>query len=471
LFQANPTSPAARVNEIDASDISLRADSNRQLASSGDRWFNTQRANRENTASLRGELTKKTVYLQMEYDRNDKLRQKNLRLQHELQELNAKHAELTAEKRHIKHRYGILVRELMRPYARGQNLQWNDHDTDSINRTLLPLIADVTEASQVKHQLLRSETDVYTLQDQLRASQIHTASLQTQVQSLQKQMLAQVDKVIAVPDHQFNQDFRTLAAMVKTLSRSIRVTEDMTMSDVLEPHVLHYNVAEHHWKSRARKKYYIEAWVWSVLYRKVFLNPFAIFGPTGKKFDVNWVTLFSDDFVDDWPFPSSVCEMWRYTSMEQLVDHVGRSTIKEGQAETPTESQIVETLRGHVTEARNATFNVISGTLAQVSPTADLSRVLLIINKAFSLAMEMSLQRSRLQVTWPYVGDQFVKEEMSCMPDSDGEEIEGGIVAFIVHPGLVKWGDANGKNFEERYDIVPSLVHLERPVGEPSEEE
>jgi hypothetical protein len=36
-----------------------------------------------------------------------------------------------------------------------------------------------------------------------------------------------------------------------------------------------------------------------------------------------------------------------------------------------------------------------------------------------------------------------------------------GTVAFVVSLRLTKWGDAEGRQLDCRYDIVPSLVHLQ----------
>jgi hypothetical protein len=50
---------------------------------------------------------------------------------------------------------------------------------------------------------------------------------------------------------------------------------------------------------------------------------------------------------------------------------------------------------------------------------------------------------------------------MVFKPDPDGNNVEVGTVAFVVHPGLTKWVDTHRKKLEHRYDIVPSLVQLE----------
>jgi hypothetical protein len=484
--QHDSTIPRGPANDRNGHHPEKRTGNGRHPGSNGDRWYHKQQTRNATMSSLRGELAGKTMYLQRERKNNDKLREENrrlqndvrkleeeygklmnekndklreesLRLQNDRQKQQEEHDKLMNEKKYARSRYDYLLQKLVLPYARERNLHWDDRNADSISVTLQPLIADVTQAKQVRQQLLSSKDEMQALQDQVKG-------LQAQVQSLQTEMLARVDKVVAVSDDQFNQDFRALAALVKSLSRSVRVTEDMNIFGIIRPHYLHKHVAEHQWANRARKKYYIEAWIWSILYQRIFSNPFAILGRIGEEFGDTWECLFGDDFVDRWPVPSSLCENWRCIGIERMVDQVGRSTIMEGLAGTPPGSEAVQSLRDQVTKTRSATCDIIGSKIVLVSTTVDLTRVPLIVNKAYSLAMEMSLQRSRLQVTWPYVGELFVKEEMSCVPDSDGEEFEAGTVAFTVHPGLVKWGDANGKNFEERYDIVSSLVHLELPV-------
>jgi hypothetical protein len=79
--------------------------------------------------------------------------------------------------------------------------------------------------------------------------------------------------------------------------------------------------------------------------------------------------------------------------------------------------------------------------------------------------MQMALQRSRLQVTVPKNGDRFSRAEMSAVNGDDEEEIEDGVVAFVINPGLTKWGDAHGKKLDQRYDIVRALVQPDAPFG------
>ncbi|EAT86145.2 hypothetical protein HBH56_026530 [Parastagonospora nodorum] len=428
-------------------------------------------------ANLRAELERQAGYLRKERKKSNKYCSHWLKLENQLRELtedfdnlyneNKDFNALENDRNHWRSRYNYVLRQLIRPYTQELGSVYDDRTAGTTDLTLRRLLEDALQSNQLREQLLASQADTKTAQGQLEASE-------AQCQSLQKQMLARVDKVLPILDDQLSQDFRALGALVKSLSRSIRPTEDMDVCVILPPADLHIGVSPRHWNRRARKKYYIEAWIWSVLVHEVFSSPFAMFRQSGEAFQSSWELLFGGEFHEGWPDPSLPCENWRWATMEQLVQKVGSSTITLGQlVQSPagpsdTKSQATQQ---YILQTRNKVANTIGEKLTLVSTQADLSRVPLIVDKAFSLAMEMSLQRSRLQITWPIVGNAFVEEEMSCLPDPDSEDLEGGNVAFTVSPGLVKWGDANGKNFEERYDIVPSLVHLERVIIKNEHEE
>ena len=74
----------------------------------------------------------------------------------------------------------------------------------------------------------------------------------------------------------------------------------------------------------------------------------------------------------------------------------------------------------------------------------------------------MSVQLPRLQVKFPGFGEIYDKTEMkpqALLEEEDG--IDHGIVAAVVNPGLMKWGDVQGKNHDHHYAIVPALVRLQ----------
>lgn len=307
------------------------------------------------------------------------------------------------------------------------------------------------------------ETD--ELRKEVESKHEEVGVLQEQVQLLQREMLSKIETAHAVPDEKFAQDFRSLVALIKSLSRSARPGKELEVSKVLQPNNLLCGVQEHHWSTRSRKKQFIEGWIWSILIDMVFLHPFIIFPRNGGSMEMLWISMFEAHSSGYWPTPSIKCEDWRTTTMQQLADRVGRDAITRGES---TEDQLEDSngkrLRDDVAIQREKVANTIGGGLLKVSSTTDVTQISNIINKAFSLALELSLQRSRLQVTFPRIGEKFSAGEMTCLPDRDGEDLENnenGTVAFIVNPGLAKWGDAHGRNFDQRYDIVPSLVQLE----------
>ena len=114
-----------------------------------------------------------------------------------------------------------------------------------------------------------------------------------------------------------------------------------------------------------------------------------------------------------------------------------------------------------VSTLRHETSNTIGSRLAKFSSiTVDAPQFQNIVDKAFQLALQVSLQRFRIQITHPMVGDSFNTDTMKAIPNTDDEDADDGAVAFIVRPGLNKWGDTHGKNFDHRYDVVPSLVQV-----------
>jgi hypothetical protein len=170
--------------------------------------------------------------------------------------------------------------------------------------------------------------------------------------------------------------------------------------------------------------------------------------------------MFGENHHHAWPQPSLECETWRCKTMEQLISLAGRDTITSGISEPQPEGVKVSVLNN-----RLIVTTIIEGHFTMKSPECDRRPFRQLVDKAFGLAMQMSLQRPRLQVPYPAVGAMFNRREMSSLPgpdkEDDDEPMGDEVVAFVIDPGLTKWGDAHGENFGERYDIVPSLVHLE----------
>jgi hypothetical protein len=297
-------------------------------------------------------------------------------------------------------------------------------------------------------------------------AELQAKASQEQVHALQQQLLAQVDNESAISDDHFFKNFRCLVASIKSLSRSIHITKDTNMLENLGIGCLLRDVNNKHWNSRARKKALTEAWIWSVLWDKFFAFPFALSDENGGLMTQLWHRLFGADHDHGWPVPSTVSEQWRYTTVEHLVHILGldyRKDNDEGEDSAMQDNDFDSLFHEESasTAVRNEAINIISSRLATVSAKGDFTQIPGIVDRAMTLALEMSLQRCRLQVTYPAVNANFVESQMSAIADPDGEDMQDGVVAFVVHPGLTKWGDANGKDLDQCYDIVPSLVQLQ----------
>ncbi|KAH7396594.1 hypothetical protein DE146DRAFT_736696 [Phaeosphaeria sp. MPI-PUGE-AT-0046c] len=285
--------------------------------------------------------------------------------------------------------------------------------------------------------------------------------LNDQVQVLQKELLVKVNKVQAAPDGQVALDFRAIASLVKTLSRTTHVTVSVDDVAALGNSTMLQNVSAHHWADRAKKKCLIEAWIWSILDKNIFHSPFAIFGELCNELRRVWQQLFLGDEFGSWPRPTALSEAWRCTTQERMMGLVDREVIASGEPKGKNEQ-----LEPSILQVRKKVKDEIQAGFAALSASPNLAQVQSIIDRSFTLAMKMSIQRYRLQVTYPAVGAVFNKEEMVAILQADDGDIVEGTVAFVVNPGLTKWGDTHGEHFDQRYDIVPALVQLDPLTAE-----
>lgn len=76
-----------------------------------------------------------------------------------------------------------------------------------------------------------------------------------------------------ISDEQFTQQFQSLAALVKTFSRTAiplpTASGILAVGDILNA-TLNYGVDPAYWTTSIRKKFLIEAFVWSVLWDSLF---------------------------------------------------------------------------------------------------------------------------------------------------------------------------------------------------------
>ncbi|KAL5115880.1 hypothetical protein ACEQ8H_006196 [Pleosporales sp. CAS-2024a] len=448
-------------------------------------------------ARLKASATPQSSSSPAQKRRETKLYKKQGRLRHQAQRLRLEISDLEQAKATFQDRYNYIVEHVVLPYTKKRNVEFDDKLYGGMELTLRPLREDVMQAAslrgnvkvlreQVKAQraqvrdsedkvtkleglLGEAESTIQALQDGITslhvnaefAQKVATASTK-QVQALQKQLLAGVDTVQVHTDDQLSQDFQVLAASVKSLSRSVRMVQDFDVSGILKPCGMLCDVDVRHWDSRARIKSYIEAWVWSTLMVNIFSGPFRIFGKPGQNLDDDWGHIFEAVLPAQWPKASPACEKWRYITMEQLLSLVGQDTITKGHTEVSTRSKFGKRWSECVLRKRKEVAQMIAHGLLSVSTWVDGSRIPHVIDQAFSLAFRMSLQRCRTQVVYPRIGANFVKDEMESMPDANGDDMTEGAVAFVVNPGLTKWGDANGKMLEHHCHIVLPLVQLDK---------
>jgi hypothetical protein len=346
-----------------------------------------------------------------------------------------------------------LRAQVRRLQGKVPNSQRDTAETKALREQNQTLQKENREIGRLRHQTQLLRHDVTEISD-----------LRKQVQQLQRDALAKVDKVRVVPDNQFAQDFCAIVAMIKSLSRSICPSEDVDIFKILDSGILLSDVPISRWNTRARKKSFIEAWAWSVLIEMIFMTPFAIFHDGGDEISELWSKMFDAENGRYWPTASPQAESWRCSTMEHLVATATRAAITRGEEEQsskPLDEGATHGVQRSVLLSRARVSETIRARLSKLAPGADFSQVQKIVDRAFTLALEMSLQRSRLQVTYPAVGATLNKQQMIPMPDRSGQDIDDGTVAFVVNPGLAKWGDAEGRNLECRYDIIASLVQIE----------
>ncbi|KAL5391242.1 hypothetical protein PMIN06_009770 [Paraphaeosphaeria minitans] len=373
------------------------------------------------------------------------LREENKQLKKETDTLTAKceqlehgHKEIDEVHKSVSDRYDYVVKHMLEPYASSNNTAYDDYDGETINTTLQPLMNDAaTSASN------RSLVE----------------ALEAKVLSLQQELLSNVEKIDPIPDAMFATGFRQLAKAIKGLSRQMEFTnpESLICIDAIRQSLLVGRVKQEHLTSAVRMRPIVEAFVWSILYGRLFYSPFSMFESMDL---VNaFSVLFGEDHQHQWPSPTTSSEQWRLISMEQLVQRVGEEAIATGklQGQCPQLEANIQRVRFQVKE-------IIEGHLIRVSPGKTFSRVDAIVDKAFSLALHIFLQRCRIQVVYPEIGDTYDKEQPHLDSIAESIEVDNGRVALIASPGLAKWGDGEGKHLDQRLDLVPAMV-LVKPVA------
>jgi hypothetical protein len=381
--------------------------------------------------------------------RIDKYRKRNQELETSLMNTEAKFENEQASRRAWMDAYNFIFDRTVQPYANLLGIELSGYLDEHLASVSEDLVSNATESFTLRTKAQEKDLQLHNAQEQLRL--------------LQAEMLARVDNVETVPDEHLAQEFHSLVSCVRVFSRSVRASEGKSILDVLKPRGFLVGVPGHHWEARASKRIYIEAWIWSVLFEEVFGTPLLIFGNSGNIHEESWSMMFGRDHFGGWPRPCSSSETWKYMTTERLLELSNRDIITRGYIQPhdmDTKNPTWCCLVSDIFTQRSNVANILKDNLTALSATADLLQVPKIVNKAFSLALEMLLSRSRVQITYAQTGARFNEKAMS-VHDTDDENLDNRTVAFVVRPGMTKWGDAHGKHFEESYDIVRCEVQLE----------
>ncbi|KAF2849833.1 hypothetical protein T440DRAFT_532756 [Plenodomus tracheiphilus IPT5] len=387
-------------------------------------------------------------------------------------------------------RYNAILDDVLIPYAGYKNLRIDIHTGELIDNIGEPLLQDALKATGMQNEaqgwreqyhkleyeadILREQVRVLVaqkkqfrhdlrnngvipdLEQQIQAQRNENEALHEQIQDLQKDALTRVENIEFVSDDQFEKEFQAIASSVKALSRLIRLVDQVDVVQELPSGMFLLNVDPVHWHGSARKKIFIEAWIWAALVIYIFRSPFSVFGDNANGLGETWKRIFGNEHVNDWPAPSSLCEQWRCTTAKKLRE-LGSNHVNPDQNGEPWAKRA-----RHLDSLPSENLALTLDThLMRVAVGSNIEQLRNIADKAFALASQMSHQRNRLQLTYPEAGAMFQANEMSAVPDRDSENGDAGLVAFVVNPGLTKWGNARGEDLEQRFDIVPSLVQLE----------
>lgn len=415
-----------------------------QVNNTGNKSRKIRRLHRE-IAGCKREAERKIEYLRQEQDL----------LSRQYEDLESAHRNLSNENAQLRdcvgrkdqgrrsdHNYNFFINEYVQSYARKTGLVFDNLSATTVRTVLERMLHDATQAQ---------------------ALHVRVPKLEKRLQTLQQEMLKKFEKTHVKSDDQFAQEFRSLASAIRSLSRTVRQTTGINGVQTFDKLVLFEKVSPHYWNKRATKKCLVEAGCWSILAVSVFNGPYSVFGLHYEALNVAWTQMYGDKHNHSWPVPSSNCESWRWKTAEQLIEQTGEKTFVIGEA-----GAITKNFNNSIMSAGRDIAASIETLLGEMSPEFESSLVHPIVDMAFTLAFQMSLQQSRLQVTYPSVGTLFKADQMSYVSNEDDEDDEKAsreeVVAFVINPGLTKWGDAHGENLDKRLDIVPALVHLE-PVG------
>jgi len=261
-----------------------------------------------------------------------------------------------------------------------------------------------------------------------------------------------VDRFEPMPDRELKQQLSVLKNRVATLARSPSGVDAEQTGQAFRQSAF-IQIAPHH------HKLVLESSFWDILIDGIFLSPFKVFGDCGERFTVTWSQLFQkyqtpSQSTSEWPRPDILSEKWRYVSFEPL-----RARLLANTQRLPADEEIKKSYKSNVSRVSGA----LQEALSRVSSHDKRAAISDIVDKACSLALDIGIQRCRLQLFSPRPNDTVSRRYPDTYEDVNEDNDTGmteGTVKLVVWPGLRKTGDGRGGCLERSIDLSPAGVYL-----------
>lgn len=281
---------------------------------------------------------------------------------------------------------------------------------------------------------------------------------------LQDALLSAADKFRPISDRDFEFQFNVLKNSVATLARSPLKVDAERLGEAFGQSDFVRTLDKRHYK------FVLESAIWATLVNGIFSTPFKVFGPYGERFTAAWIQFISiskhgwirpyqtEEILNQtdiaWPQPESLSEKWRSLAVEEL-----RSKLSTQGCIQPFAGDAKKSYEDNV-----AMVSVgVAESLSRVCSQEKAMEICDIVDKACCLAMDMGMQRSRLQLFAPQLSDKVSRHctktyiEVNC----DNEpETTSGTVRLVVRPGLRKMGDGQGDCLDQTTDLCPAGLYL-----------
>lgn len=281
---------------------------------------------------------------------------------------------------------------------------------------------------------------------------------------LQDALLSAADKFRPISDRDFVIQFNILKSSVTTLARSPlevdaeRLGEAFGQSDFVRT------------LSKIHYKFVLESAIWAILVHGIFSTPFKAFGHYGERFAAAWIhcisiskhgwisTNHTEEILNQtdiaWPQPETLSEKWRSLAVEEL-----RSTLTTRGCMQPFAGDAKKGYEDNVAMVSED----LAKSLSRVCSEDKTMEIRDIVDKACFLALDMGMQRSRLQLFAPRLGDKvsrhYPKTYTEVNPNNE-PKATSGTVRLVVRPGLRKTGDGRGGCLDQTTDLCPAGLYL-----------